>query len=70
MVIKIGDYVCNTIDYAPANSVWITVDCVSDSKHGITGSNIRLYNNLPIIVICGIKVSGHYIDVDIEALPG
>jgi len=69
MVIKIGDYECGVIDSTPANGAWVTVECRDEAKFGISGSNIRLHNAIPIMVLCGIQVYGHYMDVDLESLP-
>ena len=66
LVVKIGDKVCSSISGMPSNGAWVTLEC---NSFGIVGRNIRLENNIPIMVICGIKVEGFPLDIDEDNLP-
>ena len=45
---------------------WVTLEC---DNYGIIGKNIRLENDIGIMVICGIKVMGVALDIDEDTLP-
>lgn len=68
--VKVGDRLCSTIDVdvpMTLNGAWVTLEC---EDYGIVGRNIRLENDIPFMVICGIQVFGYYMDIDEDALPG